>query len=216
MSETIVKRGKFITFEGSEGAGKTTQINLLKEYLSAKNIEVVGTREPGGTPLAEKLREIIKHFQGDEIVSDKTELLLMEAARNQHVVNVIEKSLNEGKWVICDRFYDSTTAYQGYGRKMDLEFIEKLNSFAIDNATPDLTIYFDLPLEMGFERTRKRYADSQVFDRFESQKLDFYRRIEQGFKEIAAKNSDRMKIIDATCSIDEVRQQICRLIDEQF
>jgi dTMP kinase len=216
MDKNTNKRGKFITFEGSEGAGKTTQINLLKEYLTSKNIEVVSTREPGGTPLAEKLREIIKHFQGDEVVSDKTELLLMEAARNQHVVNVIEKSLSEGKWVICDRFYDSTTAYQGYGRKMDLDFIEKLNYFAIDNAIPDLTIYFDLPLELGFERTRKRYANVEVFDRFESQKLDFYRRIEQGFKDIAEKNPDRMKIIDATGSIEQVHQQIRGLIDEQF
>ena len=209
-------RGKFITFEGSEGAGKTTQINVLKDYLNSKGIEVVTTREPGGTPLAEKLREIIKHFQGDEKVSDKTELLLMEAARNQHVVNVIEKSLSEGKWVICDRFYDSTTAYQGYGRGMDLKFIEKLNNFAVDNAKPDLTVYFDLPLEVGFARTRVRYANQEVFDRFESQKIEFYQRIEQGFKDIAANNSDRVKIIDASLSIEEVHHQIRRLIDEQL
>ena len=209
-------RGKFITFEGSEGAGKTTQINLLKDYLTSKNIEVVTTREPGGTPLAEELRAIIKHFQGDEKVSDKTELLLMEAARNQHVVNVIEKALNEGKWVICDRFFDSTTAYQGYGRNMDLNFIADLNKFAIDNAMPDLTIYFDLPLEVGFERTKKRYGNQQLFDRFESQKIDFYQRIEEGFKKIAEENSNRVKIIDATASIEEVHQQICRLVDEQL
>ncbi len=209
-------RGKFITFEGSEGAGKTTQINLLKDYLISKSIEVVTTREPGGTPLAEELRAIIKHFQGDEKVSDKTELLLMEAARNQHVVNVIEKALNEGKWVICDRFFDSTTAYQGYGRNMDLNFIADLNKFAIDNAMPNLTIYFDLPLEVGFERTKKRYGNQQLFDRFESQKIDFYQRIEEGFKKIAEENSNRVKIIDATASIEEVHQQICRLVDEQL
>ena len=209
-------RGKFITFEGSEGAGKTTQINLLKDYLTSKNIEVITTREPGGTPLAEELRAIIKHFQGDEKVSDKTELLLMEAARNQHVVNVIEKALSEGKWVICDRFFDSTTAYQGYGRNMDLNFIAELNKFAIDNAMPDLTIYFDLPLEVGFERTTKRYGNQQLFDRFESQKIDFYQRIEQGFKKIAEENSNRVKIIDANASIEEVHQQICRLVDEQL
>ena len=210
------KRGKFITFEGSEGAGKTTQINLLKEFLSARNIEVITTREPGGTPLAEKLREIIKHFQGSEIVSDKTELLLMEAARIQHVQNVIEVALNDGKWVICDRFYDSTTAYQGYGRKMDLDFIRQLNAFAVGETVPDLTIYFDLPLEQGFERTRKRYADKEIFDRFESQKIDFYRRIEQGFKDIVRNNNERVKLIDASLSIEEVHQQICRLVNEQF
>lgn len=208
------ERGRFITFEGPEGAGKSTQIDLLANYFRSIGIEVVVTREPGGTPLAEELRKIIKYFRGDEVVSNKTELLLMEAARNQHVLNVIEPALAAGKNVICDRFFDSTTAYQGYGRGMDLDFIEKLNKFAIDACEPDLTIYFDLPIELGFERTRVRYNNEEVFDRFELEKLEFHEKLVNGFKLIAKNNSNRIKVIDATQSIDDVHKQICRLINE--
>ncbi len=204
--------GFFITFEGPEGAGKSSQVRRLAEYLESKGISCLLTREPGGTELAEKLRAVIKSHNGPEKVHDETELLLMEAARAQHVREVILPALSEGKAVICDRFSDSTTAYQGGARKLPIKTIEFLNDFASASRKPDLTFLMDLPPETGFERIKKR--ESEGFDRFENENLDFHRAVRNAFLEAARKEPQRIKIIDATLDIDEISGIIRKVADD--
>ena len=207
-------RGKFITFEGPEGAGKTTQIKLAAETIQSYGIQCLLTREPGGTPLAEELRSIIKHYNGDETISPETELLLIEAARSQHVKHKILPALAEGKCVLCDRFTDSTCAYQGFGRKMDMSSIRTLNEFAISPLKINATIVMDLDVEKGFERTRIRYGNQEVFDRFESQNLLFHKNVMAGFLQIAENEPHRVAVIDASRSIEEIHQKIMEALHE--
>ncbi|MBP5531692.1 MAG: dTMP kinase, partial [Lentisphaeria bacterium] len=201
-----MKRGYFITFEGPEGAGKSSQIRMLGAALSAAGGEVVITREPGGTPLAEAIRNVVKGHRGDEEVHPVTELLLMEAARSQHVSQVILPALKSGKIVLCDRFYDSTTAYQGGGRGLDMETVLKLNSFAAQGVVPDLTILLDLPPERGFERTGRRVETLGEYDRFEEEKLDFHRRVRSVFLELARRDPQRVKVVDADREQDLIQK----------
>jgi len=207
------KTGFFITLEGGEGAGKSTQIARLAKHLQKKGYLCCVTREPGGTSLAEKLREVVKHFQEQETVTSLTELLLMEAARSQHCANRILPALERGEVVICDRFYDSTTAYQGYGRHMDLELIVKLNSAATEGRAPDLTLLLDLPVEQGLSRAGRRAATQGKFDRFEQEKQDFFETVRQGFLAIASAEPHRVVRIDAAQDADAVTQQIFEAVD---
>ncbi len=206
--------GFFITFEGPEGAGKSTQIRLLRESLEARGFRCVVTREPGGTPLAEELRAIVKNHSGAEKLHKATELLLMEAARSQHVREVIRPALISGAVVLCDRFYDSTTAYQGGARGMESSLIDTLNCFAAAECIPDLTILLDLPPEAGFKRTRKRAETQGEYDRFEEEKLDFHRRVRETFLAIAAAEPERVRVIDADRDAGAVARAVREAVNE--
>ncbi len=208
------RQGRLITFEGPEGAGKSTQIRLLAEYLTGRGFEVVSTREPGGTPLAEHLRSVVKTFDGTEKLHGVTELLLIEAARSQHVLEVIRPALMTGKMVLCDRYIDSTTAYQGFARGLELEAIEWLNRFATAGCIPDLTLLFDLCPEDGFVRATDRVETKGQRDRFESEGSEFHRLVREGFLKVATQAKERIRIIPATGTIDEVRNSVREAVDE--
>lgn len=205
MSES---KGIFITFEGPECAGKTTQIRLLSDYLKNLGRHVLVTREPGGTEVGEELRYIVKHHTGNTAVTDKTEVLLFGASRAQHVIEVIRPALDRGEIVICDRFTDSTTAYQGYARGLDMDFIHQLNNFAVSGCMPDITFLLDLTAEESMERSRNREETLLIEDRIESEQLDFHKRVREGFLKIAAENPVRMKIISAVDSIENIQKQL--------
>lgn len=205
-------RGLFITFEGPEGAGKSTQIKLLAAYLAGRRFDVLCTREPGGTPLAEKIRGVVKH-DNVEYITPETELLLFTAARSQHVVNVIRPALTAGKIVLCDRFADSTTAYQGYARGMDMAMIAYLERIAVGDCCPDITFVIDLPVEEGFARTVHRAETAGNYDRFESQNVDFHRQVRAGFLRIAGENPERVKVIDGSRPPEEVQADIRSFCD---
>jgi len=203
-------RGKFITLEGPEGAGKITQAAMLKDALEARGIACMLTREPGGTALAEELRKLLKHWQsGDgEKMTPVTELLLMNAARSQHVRYKILPALEAGTWVLCDRFTDSTRTYQGCGRGMDRQLLEITNAAATAGCPPDRTLLFDLPVETGFARTGKRLSTAGNFDRFESEEAAFHQRIRAGYQEIARQEPERVRVIRADAAPDAVHQQV--------
>jgi dTMP kinase len=201
--------GRFITFEGGEGAGKTTQVDLLSTYLENKGIRVVRTREPGGTPVAEDIRNILVHGAGDKL-DPLTEVLLIFAARNEHVRKVIRPALARGDWVICDRFYDSTVAYQGYGQKYNLEIIETIKHMVVADFQPDMTFYLQLPVEEGLRRAAARDGTQQ--GRFESLELHFHQAMIEGFDNIAANNPQRVRTVDARQDIAEIQREIRNLI----
>jgi dTMP kinase len=203
------KKGLFITLEGGEGVGKTTNLMFIKQFLEEKGIAVVVTREPGGTVLAEKLRGLLLENQ-TELISEKTELLLMFAARAQHLKNVIEPALERGDWVLCDRFTDASYAYQGGGRNIDVNVIAWLEQFVQDKLRPDLTLLFDAPIELGMQRAKKRGA----LDRFESEKLDFFNKVREAYLQRARQYSERIKIVDATQSLENVQSDIQKLLEK--
>lgn len=196
-------RGKFLTIEGTEGVGKTTNIEFIKQWLDGNQISFVSTREPGGTPLAEEIREVLL-CNRDEKVCSKAELLMMFAGRAQHIDQVIEPHLARGNWVLCDRFTDATYAYQGAGREMGSELIAQLETVVQGSMRPDLTLILDVPVELGLERAGKRSEP----DRFELEKNDFFNRVRQAYLRMAENNPQRYKIIDASLSLDDVQQQI--------
>lgn len=196
-------RGKFLTIEGTEGVGKTTNIEFIKQWLDGNQISFVSTREPGGTPLAEEIREVLL-CNRDEKVCSKAELLMMFAGRAQHIDQVIEPHLARGNWVLCDRFTDATYAYQGAGREMGSELIAQLETMVQGSMRPDLTLILDVPVELGLERAGKRSEP----DRFELEKNDFFNRVRQTYLRMAENNPQRYKIIDASLSLDDVQQQI--------
>jgi dTMP kinase len=204
----MIKKGLFITLEGGEGVGKTTNLMFIKQFLETKGIAVVVTREPGGTVLAEKLRGLLLENQ-TELISEKTELLLMFAARAQHLKNVIEPALERGDWVLCDRVTDATYAYQGGGRGIDTNLIAWLEQFVQDELRPDLTLLFDAPMELGMQRAKKRGA----LDRFESEKLDFFNKVREAYLQRARQYSGRIKIVDATHSLENVQSDIQPLLE---
>lgn len=196
-------RGRFITIEGTEGVGKTTNIEYIKQWLDANNISFINTREPGGTPLAEEIRELLLANR-DEKVCSKAELLMMFAGRAQHIDQVIEPQLAAGNWVLCDRFTDATYAYQGAGREMGSELIASLETMVQGNMRPDLTLVLDVPVELGLERAGKRSEP----DRFELEKTDFFNRVRHAYLSMAEQNPQRYKIIDASKTLEVVQQQI--------
>ena len=205
-------RGRFITFEGGEGCGKSTQVRRLAAALEATGIEVVLTREPGGTRLAELVRGLLKDEREDP-PCDRSELLLFLAARAQLVKNVIRPALAAGKWVVSDRFSDSTFAYQGYGRGLPLDVIRLANDFACDGLKPDLTLLLDVDAAPAARRMRGREAaTATTADRIEQAGDAFHARLAQGFQELAAAEPDRIKRIDASGSPDDVEGRIWTLL----
>lgn len=196
-------RGRFITIEGTEGVGKTTNIEYIKQWLDANHISFINTREPGGTPLAEEVRELLLANREEKVCS-KAELLMMFAGRAQHIDQVIEPQLVAGNWVLCDRFTDATYAYQGAGREMGSELIASLETMVQGNMRPDLTLVLDVPVELGLERAGKRSEP----DRFELEKTDFFNRVRHAYLSMAEQNPQRYKIIDASKTLEVVQQQI--------
>jgi dTMP kinase len=205
-----MKKGRFITFEGGEGCGKSTQIRRLEAYLKEKGVEVLVTREPGGTRLAELVRGLLKD-EKDDPPCDRAELLLFLAARAQLVKNVILPALDSGVWVLSDRFSDSTFAYQGYGRGLDLGILKVANDFACDSLKPDLTLLLDVPPEVASSRMRKRERETNTLaDRIELAGEEFHRKLREGFRALAAAESDRVHAIDASGTPDQVWEAVCR------
>ncbi len=207
-------RGLFITVEGPEGAGKSSQLRLLAEYLESRGLPCRCTREPGGTPLAETIRAVVKNHTGAEEMRPETELLLIEAARVQHVYGVIAPALAAGQTVLCDRFTDSTSAYQGGGRGVPFEAVEALNSFARAGCVPDLTLLLDLDPADGFKRASDRPETRGKYDRFEAEKLEFHRRVRAAFLAIARAEPERVRIVDASGTIRQVQSEIRKIVDE--
>ena len=201
-------RGKFITFEGGEGCGKSTQVKRLKEALEHEGVEVVLTREPGGTWLSEEIRHLIKD-QTTDAPCDRSELLLFLAARAQLVKNVIRPALDAGKWVVSDRFSDSTLAYQGYGRGLPLGILRETNDFACEGLRPDLTLLLDVTPETAEARMREREAATNTAaDRIEKAGEDFHARLRAGFAELAKSEPERIVTIDANGGADEVWESV--------
>ena len=200
-------RGKFITIEGGEGVGKSTQIGALRDWLSDQGLEVVLTREPGGTPRAERIRAILLE-QSEETMPASCELLLMFAARATHVANVIEPALARGAWIVCDRFTDATYAYQGGGRGFDVELIATLEQAVLGSLRPDLTLLLDAPVEVGTARARSRNEASGRTDRFELEQSGFFERVRTAYLARARQEPDRIAVIDATGTRDEVAAAI--------
>ena len=205
----------FITFEGVEGSGKTTQIQRLKIYLIQKGIPCKVTREPGGCSISEKVRKILLNPDHREMVS-MSELLLYEAARAQHVKEVIKPLLKKGEVVLCDRFNDATIAYQGYGRKLDLRLVERLNHLSSQGIKPDLTFLLDCPSDMGLKRAiqRNRTLKKEKEGRFEREKVQFHHRVRRGYLSIAKKEPHRVKVIDTRQGEDKVFEKIRQAVDE--
>lgn len=198
-----VKRGRFITVEGVEGVGKSTNIGFIKQRLEAEGITVVLTREPGGTPLAESIRELLLSPR-EESVSELTELLLMFAARAQHIAECIEPALAAGKWVLCDRFTDATFAYQGGGRNMSMAVIAQLEALVQQDLRPDYTFLLDADIATGMARVRSRGE----LDRFETEKLDFFERVRASYLQLAEAQTKRFRKIDAAQPLADVQLRI--------
>ena len=205
------RRGLFVTFEGIDGCGKTTQLDRCRRYLRALGYEVVTLREPGSTPVAEKIRLIL--LDRKSLLSDTTELLLYEAARAEITRHEIIPHLKAGRVVLCDRYYDSTTAYQGYGRGLDLKMVRQLHRVAVGECRPDLTLVFDVSLKVAAQRLGSKR------DRLESQPAAFHRRVRNGFLRIAAGEPGRVKVVDGAKSPDsvfeEVRMHLARKLRRQ-
>lgn len=204
-----MKIGLLISFEGTDGCGKSTQIRLLSEYLKSKGREVVVSREPGGCKVGEKIRNILLNAENVEI-SPMCELFLYEAARAQHMTEVIEPALNEGKIVILDRFIDSTFAYQGYGRELGEECVDTFNKFAINGRYPDMTLMLTLTAKDAF----KRKGGNDKKDRMEMAGDDFFKRVDTGLKRASEKFCDRIIKVNADGSCDETHKKICNLVDK--
>ena len=203
-----MKKGLFITVEGMDGSGKTTQIGLMSSYLKDKGYEVVLTREPGGTIIGEKIRNIILDPQNSGMC-DAAEMLLYASARAQLVGEVIKPSVDSGKIVICDRFADSSYVYQGFGRGIDFKVIEDANRAALDGISPDITIFLDIRPELALGR---RLAATGA-DRIENEKIEFHLRVYSGYKKLASLYCDRIKSVESSRSIEDIAQDIRRLLD---
>ncbi len=203
-----MEKGLFITFEGADGCGKTTQMSLLAEHLEKQGYDVVLTREPGGKGLGEKVREILLNYDGE--VSDRCESFLFLADRAQNIDIIVNPAVEAGKIVLCDRHTDSTVAYQGYGRGLDLNRINQLNNIATNGRKPDLTFVFDIDTETSMKRVGKEK------DRMESAGLEFHNRVREGYLKIAEHEPDRIKIIDASKSIEEIHKEVVNQLAKKF
>jgi len=199
-------RGKFITFEGADGSGKTTQIEKIKKYFEDKGYETLLTREPGGSDLGNKIRDILLHYDGE--VDALCELLLYMADRSQHVKKVILPALEQGKIVLCDRYTDSSVAYQGYARGLDIERIFALNKIATDGLEPDLTIVFDIETEVAMQRV------GDIKDRLEQEGIEFHKKLRYGYLELAKLFPNRIKVVNSNLSIEEVFEQVKEVLQE--
>lgn len=207
----MLEEGFFITFEGVEGSGKSTQASLLGSRLREEGYEIVVTREPGGTRIGEEIRNIT-HSRENVDLTAVAEVYLMAASRAQLVREIIRPALNDGKIVIADRFIDSSLAYQGYGRELGVDTIAQLNSLAIDNIYPNLTIFLDLPPELGFARRN----GTEKIDRLDLQQKDFYERVYQGYKKLAEKYKERYFVVDSSRPIEEVSEEVWEHMKEKI
>ena len=207
-----MKHGRFVSFEGIEGCGKTTQIALLSEALSRRDISHSVTREPGGTAVGEGIRRILLHSETIHLTA-AAELLLFYASRSQNILEKIEPSLARGEVVICDRFYHASMAYQGYGRGIPIEFIEKLTDLVCGERRPEITILLDIEPEVGLARARSRNSKrSEDEGRFEMEEIPFYTRIRNGYLELASRESNRIQIVAANRSIDAIHKEILEIL----
>ncbi len=202
-------KGKFITIEGSEGAGKSTNIEYIQNYLQQQGIDYIATREPGGTPVAEKIRDLLLDKSNTSLCDD-AELLLMFAARAQHLNELIIPALEAGKWVLSDRFTDASYAYQGGGRGLSWKRIEQLEHWVQGSLRPDATILLDIPVEQGMERVRKRGET----DRFEEEQMSFFNRIREAYLKLAEENPQRFYIIDTQPALEDVYQQLDQVLSK--
>ena len=205
------QRGRFITIEGTEGVGKTTNIEFIRQWIEARDIELVQTREPGGTPFAEDVRELLLAVRS-EAVDETAELLLMFAARAQHLNKVIKPALDRGAWVLCDRFTDSTYAYQGGGRGIDINKIAALEGFVQGDLRPDMTLILDIDVEVGLERASKRAA----LDRFEFEQVEFFERVRAAYLTRAEQASERYRIVDAGQPLLSVKSDIKQVLEQLY
>lgn len=210
-----MKRGRFITVEGGEGVGKTTQMAALRDWLAARGLEVVVTREPGGTPRAERLREVLLE-RSDEPMPIPCELLLMLAARSTHLENVIRPALERGAWVICDRFTDATYAYQGGGRGVARDDIAFLERFVQGDLRPDLTLLLDAPIEIGEARAAVRDHQRGESDRFEQERREFRERVRATYLERARAEPQRFIVVDASATSDDVAASIRSAVESRL
>ncbi len=203
----MVQPGKFITFEGIDGAGKSSHLEWLAQFLRGKGLTIVVTREPGGTALGERLRELL--LDQRQTMHAETETLLMFAARREHLDKVILPALARGDWVVSDRYMDASFAYQGAGRGVSLQKLVLLEDWVQGRVVPDLTLYFDLPAEIG----KARVQSIKTFDRFERESDEFFDRVRQGYLQRAQQFSQRIRVIDASLPIEQVRQNLVELIE---
>ncbi|MDL0421324.1 dTMP kinase [Caldifermentibacillus hisashii] len=204
-----MEKGTFITVEGPDGAGKTTVLNIIAEELAAEGYPIVQTREPGGSPIAEKIRQIIldkKHTEMDP----RTEALLYAAARRQHLIEKIIPALEKGNIVLCDRFIDASIVYQGFARKIGIDEVLKINRFAIENTMPDLTIYFDIEPEIGLERIQKHRQGEM--NRLDLETMEFHKMVREGYLQLLDRFPDRIKKVMADRPIEEVKTEAKKLI----
>ena len=209
--------GKFITFEGIEGCGKSTQIKRLAIRLANQNKEVIQLREPGGTTIGEAIREVVKHPPGDTPISPDTELLLMNASRAQLVQQVIRPALDKGSVVLCDRFYDSSLAYQGYGRELDLKRVQTAIDLAVGKTKPDLTLLLNIPLKVSAARVTRRQSETgESNDQFDHSGELFFQRVLDGFYALAEAEPQRIRIINADQSPDAVSEEIWKSYKKHF
>lgn len=203
--------GKFIVFEGIDGAGKTTQLSLLKNYLQQQGYDVLSTREPGGTPVGEEIRNILLNpAHGD--LHQRTEVLLYASARSQLVFNKIIPALEQGKIVICDRFVDSTLAYQGYGRQIPLDFLHQINGLATGGVKADMVLVFDLTVEESQSRVNKRSKS----DRLEREEQDFFDRVRQGYLEICRQQPSNHRVLDASMPVQQLHHEVRGVVEEML
>jgi dTMP kinase len=216
MSEKSVKKGWFITLEGGEGSGKTTQLMKLTETLREAGYEVVSTREPGGTEIGREIRQLLLDGERGEI-APATELLLYAADRAQHVREIILPALQAGKVILCDRFQDSTTVYQGHGRGLNMEWVKSLAQIATGGLVPDLTLLLDIPPQVGLQRSQDRLAQvGSGEDRFEKESLEFHQKVRVAFLEMAKKEPKRFKIFDATKDPEVLAKEIFEFIKSKI
>ncbi len=205
-------RGKFITFEGIDGSGKSTQLRLLVGELRLKGYSVLATMEPGGTPLGRRLREAF--LETEETVAPLAELLLFAADRAQHVEFLVKPALGEGKIVVSDRFADATVAYQGAGRGFPEKTVSQIVSLATGGLKPDLTLFFDLPIEKAILRAKSRANDETVRNRMDSETTDFYRRVREAYLKIAEKEPKRFRVVEASGSVEEIRARVMEIVTD--
>jgi len=206
-------KGAFITFEGTEGSGKSTQLSLLAERLLSQGWSVRTVREPGGTPIGEEIRHTLKHSPANRAMTAEAELLLMNASRAQLVREVVRPALQQGQMILCDRFYDSTTAYQGYGRGLDLKVVKAVIDFAVAETRPDLTLLLLAPPEVSASRLLARQATMPfVRDRMEEADASFFERVARGYRALAAAEPQRVKLIDGAGDVQEVREAVWRAV----
>jgi dTMP kinase len=211
-----MSRGVFITFEGSEGCGKTTQVKRLASRLEQGGLRATITREPGGTAIGEKIRDLLQFAPESFAMTPETELLLFEASRAQLVREIIRPALEQGSVVISDRFFDSTTVYQGVARKLDPDIVARLNDLAVGADRPDLTIILDVDVATAHARMRRRVRPVGATDRMEQEPLEFYERVSEGYRELARRDPARIRLLDGAHSPDEIESEIWREVSSRF